>query len=51
MKSNGKSDVKKQIALSKKGERKLLQDLHRPMVIEDKKKQRNKYACRKHVSE
>lgn len=35
-----------QLALSKRTERKLRQNMGRPMVIPDKKKLANKYACR-----
>lgn len=38
--------AQRQLALSKRGERKLRQDMGRPMVIPDKKKQAKKYACR-----
>ena len=37
----------KQIELSNKGERKLHQDIPKPIVIPDKKKQVNKTICRK----
>ena len=37
----------KQIELANKGERKLRQNMPKPSVIPDKKKQANKNACRK----
>lgn len=46
MKNCAVKAAESQIAIAKKGSRKLLQDMHRPMVIIDKKKQANKYACR-----
>lgn len=39
-------NAKRQVELAKRCERKLLQDMHRPMTIINKKKQANKYACR-----
>ena len=35
-----------QVSLAKQGKRKLRQDMHKPMVIADKKKQASKLACR-----
>ncbi len=40
----------KQIELANKGERKLHQDIPKPIVIPDKKKQANKDACRKKIT-
>lgn len=37
---------KNAIALSRAGHRKLRQDMHKPMVVQNKKKVANKYACR-----
>lgn len=37
----------KQKELAKQGERKLMQLMHKPMIVEDKKKQASKRACRK----
>lgn len=39
-------NAQKQLDLSKRGERKLRQDMGRPMVIPNKKKLASKYACR-----
>ena len=41
-----KMKAKKQIELSNRTERRMRQDMHRPMVIPDKKKHAKKYACR-----
>jgi hypothetical protein len=37
----------KQIELANKGERKLRQDIHKPSIIPDKKKEFSKNICRK----
>lgn len=40
-----------QLELAKRCKRKLLQDLHKPLVVEDKKKKMNKKMCRKKVGD
>jgi hypothetical protein len=39
-------NAKRQLKLQNKSERKMRQDMHRPMVIPNKKKLAQKYACR-----
>ena len=41
-----KMKAKKQIELAARSERRMRQDMHRPMVIPNKKKHAKKYACR-----
>lgn len=40
----------KQIELANRGDRKLRQNMPKPIVIPDKKKQANKDACRKKIT-
>lgn len=47
-KENIDMKAKEQLELAKKCKRKLLQDLHKPLVVEDKKK---KMMCRKKVGD
>lgn len=44
--SMAKMTAKEQVVLMRRSERKLRQDMHRPMVIPDKKKLADKNACR-----
>jgi len=43
---NRRKTVMEQLRLQKKAERRLRQNMGRPMVVPNKKKQDRKYACR-----
>lgn len=48
MKRN-KTNAEIQLEMSKRCGRKMLQDMHRPMCIPNKKKQADKMACRRMI--